>query len=680
MARSVFRKTAGLMSGAAAVAVVVGALAAPAPAAALPATDAYKFVAKIQFGEPGVTGSAACSSTLVAPRWVVTAKACFTPSGQTVADGAPSRPTTALIGWPDLSQAAGGQSVQVVRVVPHPDRDIVLARLAVAVTDVAPVAIATTAPTDGEVLTAAGFGRTAADWVPDKPHLGTFTVGGAATTTPSLTGTDASQVGPCRGDTGGPGLRESGGTVRLVAVTHTADGQGGCLGAASSAARGGTQTRVDDLGAWFGQYLTDPAVSTIMNDNSDLCLAVSAGSTANGAGTIQWTCQGGTEQDWQLRQRPSGAYEIRNDHSGLCLAIGGASTTQGVQAIQWPCGGDSHLEQTWALVPDGTGYSALKNVNSGLCLAIGSASTTQGQAAIQWPCRGTGNREQQWKVATRTVGAHVINQFSKLCLSNNGVETNAARMVQAACNDSNEAEFHLSARAGGYAQIADDRSGLCLAIGSGSTTEGAPAIQWTCGDTSHGEQQWSVDTDATGSTHLRNKTTGKCLDIPDGSTTAGAGLIQQTCSATDTGQSWQLADNFTAAPVQAGATTAAAGLVEDYSYPGAADVLAAHNIKLISGDGHIVLAPDCSADGLITVESYSNVNEPMYCFKVLGSSGYLRLEIPKVFFIWSAGEQVTATVTVAGVESAPVVIAPNDGEPVGSADPANHAVLLELKV
>jgi hypothetical protein len=70
----------------------------------------------------------------------------------------------------------------------------------------------------------------------------------------------------------------------------------------------------------------------------------------------------------------------------------------------------------------------------------------------------------------------------------------------------------------------------------------------------------------------------------------------------------------------------------------------------------------------------------MYCFKVLGGSGYLRLEIPKVFFIWSAGEQVTATVTVGGVQSAPVVIAPNDGEPVGSADPANHAVLLELKV
>jgi hypothetical protein len=538
------RQTSLAVSAAAAmVAAAVGVLAGPAPAAdALPTSDAYKFVAKVQFGTPGLSGSTSCSASLVAPRWIVTAKACFAPSGQVVTDGAASQKTTALIGWPDLSQANGGQTVSVVRVVPNPDRDIVLARLAVAVTDVAPVAIATTAPVDGEILTAAGYGRTGADWVPDKPHLGTFTVGGASTTTPSLTPTDPAQVGPCKGDAGGPGLRESGSTVQLVAITHAA-GQGGCLGADPSGAHGGTQTRVDDLGSWFAQYLPEHQVTTFANQNSGFCLAINAGSTENAARAIQWNCQGGTEQDWRLDLRPSGNYAIRNDHSGQCLAMGGGSTTAGAEVLQWPCEGDSHAEQMWSLVPGTAGYVSIKNVNSGLCVAMGAASTEQGHIAIQWGCGGVSHKEQQWKVTTRTVGTRVVNQFSKLCLSNNGVETNGAHLVQTTCNDANDAEFHLTARAGGYAELADDRSHLCLAIGGASTAEGAAAIQWNCNGVNAGEQQWSIDTGTTGTTHLRNKSTGKCLDIGDGSKTVGAALTQHTCSDTDTGQSWQLVDN-----------------------------------------------------------------------------------------------------------------------------------------
>lgn len=542
MAPSVSKRLAGTAT-AALVTAALGVLTGPAPAAdALPTSDAYKFVAKIQFGQPGQPGSTSCSASLIAPRWVVTAKACFAPAGQTVADGAPSQKTTALIGWPDLSVANGGESVPVVRVVPHPDRDVVLARLAVAVTDIAPVAIATTAPADGEILTAAGYGRTGSDWVPDKPHLGTFTVGDASTTTPSLTPTDPAQAGPCKGDAGGPGLRESGSTVQLVAITHSG-GQGGCLAADPAGPHGGTVTRVDDLGAWFAPYLPEREVTTFANQNSGYCLAIGAGSVDNGARLIQWNCGGSADQDWRLHQRPSGDYEIRNDHSGQCLAIGGGSTTAGAEVLQWPCEGDSHLEQTWALVPGNPGYVSIKNVNSGLCIAMGGNSTEQGHIAIQWGCGGTSHKEQQWKVATRTVGARVVNQFSKLCLSDNGVETNGAHMVQTTCNDSNDAEFHLTARPGGYAELADDRSHYCLAIGAASTTEGAAAIQWNCNGVNAGEQQWSIDIDTTGSTHLRNKSTGKCLDIGDGSKTVGAALTQQTCSATDAGQTWQLVDN-----------------------------------------------------------------------------------------------------------------------------------------
>jgi hypothetical protein len=197
----------------------------------------------------------------------------------------------------------------------------------------------------------------------------------------------------------------------------------------------------------------------------------------------------------------------------------------------------------WSLVPGTAGYVSIKNVNSGLCVAMGAGSTEQGHIAIQWGCEGVSHKEQQWKVTTRAVGARVVNQFSKLCLSNNGVETNGAHLVQTTCNDANDAEFHLTARAGGYAELADDRSHLCLAIGGASTAEGAAAIQWNCNGVNAGEQMWSIYTGTTGTTHLRNKSTGKCLDIGDGSKTVGAALTQQTCSETDTGQSWQPVDN-----------------------------------------------------------------------------------------------------------------------------------------
>lgn len=127
-------------------------------------------------------------------------------------------------------------------------------------------------------------------------------------------------------------------------------------------------------------------------------------------------------------------------------------------------------------------------------------------------------------------------------------------------------------------------------------------------------------------------------------------------------------------------TSEPSSLVEDYSYPGAAQIEADKQIKLIKGDGKIMLAECGSADGLIQVESYHDTSEPVYCFKVLDTSGFLALEIPNVYWIWAGDEKVTATVTVDGVEKDPVVVGANDGEPFGNEDPDNHAVLLELRV
>uniref|UniRef100_A8LW41 Secreted protein n=1 Tax=Salinispora arenicola (strain CNS-205) TaxID=391037 RepID=A8LW41_SALAI len=83
-------------------------------------------------------------------------------------------------------------------------------------------------------------------------------------------------------------------------------------------------------------------------------------------------------------------------------------------------------------------------------------------------------------------------------------------------------------------------------------------------------------------------------------------------------------------------------IVEDFSYPGAAAILAEHNVELISGDGHIVFA-DCNTPpvndvGVIQVWT-SELSQGRVCFKALGPVGRLDLRIPAVFEIHGDGQR-----------------------------------------
>jgi len=128
------------------------------------ATDpALAFSVQLSVGD-GVRG---CSGVLVNRWWVATAKSCF---------GTEALPaTTATIGRLDLTKT-GGYVRTVDKVVAHPERDLVLARLAEAALGATAVKIGTSPPAAGDTLVAAGFGRTADTWVPDALHTGEFTV------------------------------------------------------------------------------------------------------------------------------------------------------------------------------------------------------------------------------------------------------------------------------------------------------------------------------------------------------------------------------------------------------------------------------------------------------------------------------------------------------------------------
>lgn len=132
-----------------------------------------------------------------------------------------------------------------------------------------------------------------------------------------------------------------------------------------------------------------------------------------------------------------------------------------------------------------------------------------------------------------------------------------------------------------------------------------------------------------------------------------------------------------------------ASLVEDYSYPGAAAIEADRGIKLIKGDGHIVLA-DCGSDpdlppvDLILVQT-SKPGAPAevnHCFKATGTSGFLTMEVDEVYFVRGENDRTIAA-KVEVRDATPVTeterVDPGEWQPVGVGQARGEATLLELR-
>lgn len=134
--------------------------------------------------------------------------------------------------------------------------------------------------------------------------------------------------------------------------------------------------------------------------------------------------------------------------------------------------------------------------------------------------------------------------------------------------------------------------------------------------------------------------------------------------------------------------------VEDFAYPGAAAILAEQNVKLISGNGKIMIAncanpPNADVTFIYVYTSDLSVNGgDSVCFRVLGTPGVLTMEVPAVFEIRGDGRipgsgdghDVTAVLQPRGGESTTIQL-DSDGSTqvgIGTDPPGPPTTLLQL--
>jgi Ricin-type beta-trefoil lectin domain len=134
---------------------------------------------------------------------------------------------------------------------------------------------------------------------------------------------------------------------------------------------------------------------TRTSESSGLCVDAAGADTTSGAGVVQWTCIGSSNQRLQARPTTNGRVHLVFAHSGYCLNPVNRSSLAGARMVQWPCSGDSDTQ--WLAREVAPSVFEYVNARSGMCLDVPNGSADPGRELIQWPCTGEAN--QRWAVS-----------------------------------------------------------------------------------------------------------------------------------------------------------------------------------------------------------------------------------------------------------------------------------------
>jgi hypothetical protein len=295
-----------------------------------------------------------------------------------------------------MTHSAVGHTVKIVNLVPAVGRNVVLAKLALPVVDVAPARIAATAPAVGDALRVAGFGRTADQWVPDQLSTAKFAVDTVSAAALTVVGTDSPDATTCMGDAGGPAFREVGGQFELAAI-HDKSWQNGCY--TSTETRKGTfETRVDDLASWVQQVVA-PTASKVLGKMSAQCLDQSFVNGQAQPLVQAWQCWDSVQENqrWVLNWVTPDSVTIVNKLSGQCLDQSFVNGQAQPLVQAWQCWASVQNNQRWVVQPHYEDNSvSLVNKASGQCLDQDYTGGQPHPGLQAWQCWEGSAGTQRW--------------------------------------------------------------------------------------------------------------------------------------------------------------------------------------------------------------------------------------------------------------------------------------------
>jgi len=132
----------------------------------------------------------------------------------------------------------------------------------------------------------------------------------------------------------------------------------------------------------------------IINRASGKVMDVQAPNRDDLAVVGQWTSNGQPWQRWQVVDAGSGYVTVRSVNSGKCLDVSGASGADGARLIQYTCHGGTNQQFSWR---SADGYEQLVT-RSGRCVGVVGGSTADGAALEQRTCTSAGTF--QWSRAS----------------------------------------------------------------------------------------------------------------------------------------------------------------------------------------------------------------------------------------------------------------------------------------
>ncbi|MFC9117919.1 hypothetical protein ACFTWN_31875 [Streptomyces sp. NPDC057092] len=156
------------------------------------------------------------------------------------------------------------------------------------------------------------------------------------------------------------------------------------------------------------------------------------------------------------------------------------------------------------------------------------------------------------------------------------------------------------------------------------------------------------------------------------------GIVVSVLAASATTLGVAYADNGSAATSATATSGEMPHAIEDFNYPGAAQIQEETGALLKRGDGHMVMT---SCDGTEDIWIMSRIGQQDFCFDVTAKPAFLVLEIPDAYGIWTSADPVKTTVREDDGTTTVINAPANDftgyGESGASGDPT---MLIELRV